>query len=340
MFRTAPRTSALRVTFARLAMSTSSSCAPPLVTCHWLREEQQRSESERPKVIDASWYLPAMKRDGHTEFLEKRIPSATFFDVDGTDDNSGLPHMLPSASYFSRAMDKCGVTNADHVIVYDGKGLFSAGRLWWMLRAFGHERVSVLDGGLPAWVAEGFDIESGPVSEVTPPESPFSATLQPGAVIDAAQILAHVSAPEGTKPMLVVDARASDRFEGAVKEARPGCRSGHIPGSRNVPFAALLDAGSGKMRPAEELRTVMSEAGVALDEDGPLLVTSCGSGVTAAVVQLALAQLGRTARVSLYDGSWAEWGSDANKPLATGPASYVEGSEEAEPAAKKAKKDV
>jgi len=303
--------------FARVttvAMSTTATNQGPLVSCQWLREQQAAPDGPTVKPIDASWYLPAMKRDGFAEFIETHIPSAAFFDVDATDDTSNLPHMLPSADFFAKTMTACGVTNADHVVVYDGKGLFSAARLWWMLRAYGHERVSVLDGGLPAWVAEGFPTESGPAAEPAAGAA-FAATLQPGATADAAELLAHVSAPG---PLLIVDARSKERFEGTVAEARPGCRSGHIPTSVSVPFNLLLEA-SGKMKSDEKLLGVFSAAGVALDAAGPPLVTSCGSGVTAAVVQLALAKLGRVDRISLYDGSWAEWGGDEAKPLATGP---------------------
>ena len=306
-----------RISTLAVRFSSSSAAVPPLVSCEWLHK-QLGAKASCPKVVDASWYLPAMKRNGRAEYLAKRIPTATFFDIDATDDTSNLPHMVPSAAFFSQAMMQCGVSNADHVVVYDGKGLFSAARLWWMLRAFGHERVSVLDGGLPAWVAAGLALEEG-----SPPSAArgafFTAALRPGAVTDAARLLDHVTAPNAAEPLLVVDARPAERFEGIVVEVRPGCRSGHIPGSRSVPFGALLEP-SGKMRPPDELRAVFDGAGVALDAAGPPLVTSCGSGVTAAVVMLGLAQLGRSERVSLYDGSWAEWGSDPSKPLATGPA--------------------
>ena len=289
----------------------------PLVSCQWVRE-QQLQHGPALRIIDASWYLPVMERNGKAEYDTRRIPSAAFFDIDATDEPSDLPHMLPSAQYFARAMEACGVTNEDHVVVYDGKGIFSAPRLWWMLRAFGHERVSVLDGGLPAWTAAEYPLETSTVTAQPAATGSFKASLEDGAACSSSQLLAHVVAPSSTVPLVVVDARPAARFEGSAPEPRKGCRSGHIPRSLNVPFGSLLTE-EGMMRPADELRSVFMRAGVPIEESGPSLVTSCGSGVTAAVVQLALAHLGRSERVSLYDGSWAEWGSDESMPLESGP---------------------
>ena len=304
------------VPLTRAFAASPSAAAPPLVTASWLHEHYARV-----KVVDASWYLPAMKRDGRAEFSSRRLPGARFFDIDATDDASGLPHMLPSARFFATAMDECGVSNDDHVVVYDGKGIFSAPRLWWMLRAFGHEKVSVLDGGYPGWDDGKRPIEEHRGEKVPPPPTPYTAVLQPAAVADASALLAHVSAAR-PEPLVIVDARARARFEGAAPEPRPECRLGHIPGSRSVPFTAVLDAETARyMLPKAELARVFADAGLAdpLGAAAPPLVTSCGSGVTAAVVQLALAHLGRTERVSLYDGAWSEWGSNDKFPLATGP---------------------
>jgi thiosulfate/3-mercaptopyruvate sulfurtransferase len=188
---------------------------PPLVTAGWLA-----ARLPTVKVVDASWYLPAMGRDARGEYAARRIPGARFFDLDDTDDTSGLPHMLPSADYFARCMSSLGVTSGDHVICYDGKGIFSAPRLWWMLRAFGHAEASVLDGGLPAWLDEGHPVDE---NEPPPPldgKPDFAAMLQQGAVVSLDQVRANLRAPPESK-FLVVDARPKARFEGAAAECVP-----------------------------------------------------------------------------------------------------------------------
>eukprot|EP00325_Prymnesiales_sp_UTEX-LB-985_P032421 CAMPEP_0174722254 /NCGR_PEP_ID=MMETSP1094-20130205/38013_1 /TAXON_ID=156173 /ORGANISM="Chrysochromulina brevifilum, Strain UTEX LB 985" /LENGTH=311 /DNA_ID=CAMNT_0015923079 /DNA_START=117 /DNA_END=1052 /DNA_ORIENTATION=- len=308
LFKRLVLTPALTFAPIRALASAFATPTPPLVSAAWLKDH-----CAAVKIVDASWYLPAMGRNGHSEYSEQRIPGAVFFDIDATDDCSDLPHMLPSEAFFSQAMGSCGVSNEDHVVIYDGKGIFSAPRLWWMLQAFGHDRVSVLDGGLPAWMRKGYPTELGPAA--APEAVSFSARLRPSAVTDAAQVLAHVGSKSTA---LIVDARPANRFEGSAPEPRASCRSGHIPGSRNVPFVKLLDEATGTMLPAEDLEKVFAAAGVDVHSETPI-INSCGSGVTAAVVQLAMARVGRVKRVSLYDGSWSEWGSDQSKPLATGP---------------------
>jgi thiosulfate/3-mercaptopyruvate sulfurtransferase len=283
----------------------------PIVSVSWLAT---RLTSVR--VVDASWYLPHMNRDGREEYLARRIPSAQYFNVDQqTDDTSGLPHMLPSAPYFAKEMTAMGISSADHVVCYDGAGIFSAPRLWWMLRAFGHDQASVLDGGLPAWVAAGEPVETGDPTPAPPASGPFHAVLRPELVLDLEAVKATL--PPGTPgappvstdkaPQLrLVDARPAARFKGEAPEPRPGLLSGHIPGSASVPFSEVLQGGlGGPLLPPEKLEQVFQAAGVPMDGQCRLGVT-CGSGMTAAILALALAQTGRMG-VPLYDASAAEY---------------------------------
>jgi thiosulfate/3-mercaptopyruvate sulfurtransferase len=292
----------------------------PIVSVSWLAT---RLTSVR--VVDASWYLPSMDRSGREEFLVRRIPTAQFFDVDlQTDDTSGLPHMLPSAPYFSKEMSAMGISSIDHVVCYDGAGVFSAPRLWWMLRAFGHDKASVLDGGLPAWVAAGEPVETGTPTPAPPASGSFNAVLRPELVLDLEAVKASWPADTPGAPpvsaggdqLCMVDARAAARFKGKAPEPRPGLRSGHIPGSLNVPFTEVLQGGfGGPLLPPEALKKVFQSAGVPVHGQCRLGV-SCGSGMTAAIVALALAQSGR-ADVPLYDGSAAEYlDPKLNNPVA------------------------
>jgi len=255
-----------------------------------------------------------MGRSGHHEYLARRIPGAQFFDVDQqTDDISGLPHMLPSPSYFANAMSSLGICSSDHIVCYDGAGVFSAPRLWWMLRVFGHEQASVLDGGLPAWAAAGHPIETGEPKPPPQASEPFNASFRPELVLDLEAVKS--SLPPGTPgapasavaaPLKLMDARAAPRFNGEAPEPRPGLLSGHIPGSLNVPFTEVLQGGfGGPMRPPEELEQVFRAAGMPTEGQCRLGVT-CGSGMTAAILALALAQTGRM-DTALYDGSAAEY---------------------------------
>jgi thiosulfate/3-mercaptopyruvate sulfurtransferase len=257
-------------------------------------------------IVDASWYLPIQNRNAAREYLAAHIPGAVFFDIDAVADTaSHLPHMLPSEAAFAEAVGAMGVAETMDIVVYDGAGLFSAPRVWWTFRAFGARHVFVLDGGFPAWKAEGRPVESG---EVRKAAARFRAKLDRGAVYDADAVAAALR----TGSAQVVDARPSDRFRGEAPEPRPGVRSGHMPGARNVPFADLTD--NGRLAPPEKLANAFAAAGVDLDRP---VVTSCGSGVSAAVLALALETLGKPA-AGLYDGSWTEWGSDPGRPVATG----------------------
>ena len=261
-------------------------------------------------VLDGSWHLPTAHRDPRAEYLAEHIPGAVFFDIDDlSDDKSPLPHMLPSTIKFSSRMKKMGIGDGMKVIVYDSHGLFSAARVWWTFRAMGHEDVAVLDGGLKKWKAEGRELEDGP-----PPkrfERHFTPLQNTGLIRELADIRELVAKQYAH----LVDARPVARFEGREPEPRPGLRSGHIPGSRNVPSATVLNA-DGTLKSRDELLAIFTAAGI--DPKAPV-VTTCGSGVTASILSLALAVIGQT-NAAVYDGSWAEWGKEDGPPIAKGPA--------------------
>jgi thiosulfate/3-mercaptopyruvate sulfurtransferase len=279
----------------------------PLVTTDWLA---RHLDDPAIKIIDASFKMPGVTPLPKDDYLRGHILGAAFFDVDAVSDhNSPLPHMFPSAEQFGRDVGMLGIGNGDTVVVYDAGGWVAGPRAWWMFLAYGHDKVRVLDGGLKKWSAEARPIESG---EVSPRPATFKATFDARRVRTMRQMVDNAA----SRAEQVIDARSSDRFEGRVPEPRPGLRGGHIPGSRNLPYNRLFDAATGTMKPLSDLRAAFSDLGVALDAP---IVTSCGSGVSAAVLTLALYRLG-IENPALYDGSWSEWGGPDGPPVATGPA--------------------
>jgi len=277
---------------------------PPLVSTQWLYDHLGDPQI---RIVDGTYFLPNVPRDARAEFAERHIPGAVWFDIDDIKDHRNpLPHMLPDLEGFAARAGALGLGDGTAIVAYDVHGLMSAARVWWMFRVFGHDAVAVLDGGLPKWRREGRPLASGPA---TPEPAVFTPHFRPGLVrsLDAVR---HELATESAE---VVDARSAARFSGAEAEFRPGLKSGHMPGAKNLPFGDLF-AADGSFRPPAEIAARFRAAGV---DPGRPVTTTCGSGVTACVLALGLHQIGKP-DAAVYDGSWSEWGARDDTPIATG----------------------
>lgn len=277
-----------------------------LVSTEWLAD---RLDDPGVVVVDTSYYLPMENKQAREDHEAEHIPGAVFFDIDEiSDPETELPHMLPSTARFDDLVGKLGIHNDDQLVVYDRRGMMSAPRVWWTFKAMGHGPVAVLDGGLEKWRREERPLESGPVER---PPRRYTARLNAKLVRDINDIRGNLDSGREQ----VIDARAADRFAGEAPELWPGRRRGHIPGSLNLPWNDLVDAESGTFKPLAEVRSKFAKAGV--DPERPV-VTTCGSGITAAVLSFGLHLTGHE-KAALYDASWSEWGLPGDTPVETGP---------------------
>jgi thiosulfate/3-mercaptopyruvate sulfurtransferase len=277
-----------------------------LVSTEWLADHLDAPDV---RIVDASFYLPAQKRDPKAEFANQHIPGAVYFDIDEIADKSNLlPHMLPAPEQFAEQARKLGLGSGNKIVVYDTTPMTGACRVWWMFRAMGHKDVAILNGGLPKWMAEGRSVTDDP----SPPRDRAFNPKYNGEIVRS---ISDVRSLIESKKEQIVDARAANRFRGEVPEARPGLRIGHMPGAFNLPYNELIDAKTGTMLPADQIKARIAASGL---DPSKKVTASCGSGVTACVVALGLYLTGAP-DAAVYDGSWTEWGGRADTPIVTGP---------------------
>lgn len=268
-----------------------------LVETDWLEDNLNNPDMS---IIDATWYMPGTPENPEQQFQQSRIPGAVFFNIDEiADKQTTLPHMLPSAALFSKAVSEMGIKNEDHIIIYDRTGIFSAPRVWWTFRTMGHSKVSVLNGGLKKWIAEKRPLSEAP--EQYEKQSNYKATLNTSLIKSFDEVLNTIHPQNGSA---ILDARPAPRFAGDAEEPRPGLKKGHMPGSKNLPFQQLL-TNEGTLRSPDELKEIFRKLDISPDTS---VITTCGSGITAAILSFALHVIGHNS-YAVYDGSWAEWGS-------------------------------
>ncbi len=273
-----------------------------LVEIEWLKKNLNNPQI---KIIDGTWHMPKSGLNAFNVFKKKHIPNAMFIDLDEiSDPNSNLPHMMPDNDYFSKKISVTGVDNNDQLVIYDMYGMFSAARIWFMFKAFGHKKVSILNGGLPSWINSDGEITEK-IDKFKP--SNYKAKLNNSLIVSYKEVFDNLS----NNKYEIIDARQPDRFLGIIKEPRPGLNSGHIPKSKNLYFNDLIDPDTKKFIKKEKIENLIKKKGIDINND---IVCSCGSGVTACILKFALELLGKNKNIKIYDGSWSEWGSKKDSP--------------------------